>query len=41
LANVLKSAPEPESALGALFTLAAAQDIREVRVGGDLVHENR
>ncbi len=41
LANVLKNSPEPERALGALFTLAAADDIREVRVGGDLVHENR
>jgi len=41
LANVLKNAPEPERALGSLFTLAAAEDIREVRVGGDLVYENR
>jgi guanine deaminase len=41
LTNVLKSSPDPERTLGALFTLAEAEDIREVRVGGDVVHENR
>jgi cytosine/adenosine deaminase-related metal-dependent hydrolase len=39
LSNVLKSQPEPERILAALFTLGAAEDIREVHVGGDLVHE--
>ncbi len=41
LSNVLKNRREPEHTLAALLTLAAAEDIREVHVGGDLVHENR
>ncbi len=41
LANILKNSPDPERTLGAIFTAASAEDIREVRVGGDLVHENR
>jgi guanine deaminase len=41
LSNVLKSQPEPERVLAALFTLGAAQDIREVYVGGDRIYENR
>jgi len=36
----LKNRREPEHTLAALLTLAAAEDIREVHVGGDLVHEN-
>lgn len=41
LANVLRNQPDSEDALGALFTLVSAQDIREVHVGGDLVHGNQ
>ena len=40
LAQVLATVPEPERALATLFTMGAAQDIREVRVEGDLVYEN-
>jgi len=37
LAAVLKSTQDPERILAAIFTLAGAESIREVRVAGDLV----
>ena len=37
LAAVLKSAEQPERILAAIFTLAGAESIREVRIAGDLV----
>ena len=40
LDNVLKGVAAPERRLAALFTLGSAQDIREVRIEGDLVYEN-
>jgi guanine deaminase len=39
LAAVLKNAPGPEGTLAALFTLAGADSIREVRVEGELVYD--
>ena len=41
LSNILNALPEPVRTLGAIFSAACAEDIREVRVGGDLVHDNR
>jgi guanine deaminase len=41
LAQVLERDAGPERALAALFTLGSAPDIREVRVEGELVYENR
>ena len=40
LAAVLKSAPEPERTLAALFTLAGADSIREVYVEGESVYDD-
>ena len=37
LAAVLKPAEDPERILGAIFTLAGAESVREVHIGGDLV----
>ena len=39
LASVIDRAEDPERILGALFTLAGAEAIREVRVGGTVVYE--
>ncbi len=39
LAGVMKRADDPEQMLAALFTLAGAESVREVRVAGDLVFE--
>ena len=40
LDNVLQGSETPERTLAALFTLGSADDIREVRIEGDLVYEN-
>jgi guanine deaminase len=37
LASVLQSAEDPERILAAIFTLAGAESIREVRIADDLV----
>jgi guanine deaminase len=39
LETVLQYAPSPEDSLTALFTLAGAESVREVRVEGSVVHE--
>jgi guanine deaminase len=39
LSAVLERAETPEQALAAIFTLAGAESIREVRVEGSIVHK--
>ena len=39
LSAVLERAETPEQALAAIFTLAGAESIREVRVEGTIVHK--
>jgi guanine deaminase len=39
LETVLQHAPSPQDSLTALFTLAGAESVREVRVGGAVVHK--
>jgi guanine deaminase len=41
LAAVLQSQEDPHRALSAIFTLAGAESIQEVRIGGDLVYDHR
>jgi len=40
LAAVLEREQSPESMLGAIFTLAGAESVREVRVGGSIVYRS-
>jgi guanine deaminase len=40
LETVLQHAPSPQDSLTALFTLAGAESVREVRVGGGVVHKS-